>query len=291
MRLIVVGAWQVRPVQTDGALAAIWRTSSSAATSRIDDLPRYHQSAHVFCAPNTGNESQGIVLLEAMAAGLPVVASNIEGFAAVLTHGVEGLLALPGDEEALAAALLELLPMTAGAQAHGRSRPGARAGLSAGTAFRSRSSPTTNVFCTSASQTGAASPRASRLAMARSKPFALLPHSVPAGSPIRSYRVLARLGVSPNHLTLLGFAGNLARRRSRRARRVSRRWNARPAVQRARPAGRRAGAREPGRASSVRRRLRLDARPAVRGGGARGPRVLLRPARLSSRRSCSASRR
>jgi phosphatidylinositol alpha-mannosyltransferase len=72
-------------------------------------LPRYHRSAHVFCAPNTGYESQGIVLLEAMAAGLPLVASNIEGFAAVLTHGVEGLLVLPGDERGLADALLELL--------------------------------------------------------------------------------------------------------------------------------------------------------------------------------------
>jgi phosphatidylinositol alpha-mannosyltransferase len=44
-----------------------------------------------------------------MAAGLPIVASNIEGFASVLTHGVQGLLVLPGDEHALADALLELL--------------------------------------------------------------------------------------------------------------------------------------------------------------------------------------
>jgi phosphatidylinositol alpha-mannosyltransferase len=73
------------------------------------DLPRYHQTADIFCAPNTGYESQGIVLLEAMAAGLPVVASNIEGFAAVVTHGVEGLLALPGDADGLASALLDLL--------------------------------------------------------------------------------------------------------------------------------------------------------------------------------------
>src|SRR3989337_887336 len=42
-------------------------------------------------------------------AGLPVVASNIEGFAAVVTHGVEGLLVLPGDADGLADALLQLL--------------------------------------------------------------------------------------------------------------------------------------------------------------------------------------
>jgi len=72
-------------------------------------LPRYHHSAHIFCAPNTGNESQGIILLEAMAAGRPVVASNIEGFAGVMTHGVEGLLVRPHDSESLAAALIDLV--------------------------------------------------------------------------------------------------------------------------------------------------------------------------------------
>jgi phosphatidylinositol alpha-mannosyltransferase len=73
------------------------------------DLPRYHHSSHVFCAPNTGNESQGIILLEAMAAGCPVVASNIEGFAGVITHGVDGVLVRPKDSDALADALIDVL--------------------------------------------------------------------------------------------------------------------------------------------------------------------------------------
>jgi phosphatidyl-myo-inositol alpha-mannosyltransferase len=74
-----------------------------------DVLPRYYRSAHVFCAPNTGQESQGIILLEALACGTPVVASNIDGFATVITHGEEGLLVPPKDEEKLALALVHLL--------------------------------------------------------------------------------------------------------------------------------------------------------------------------------------
>ena len=73
-----------------------------------EQLARYHHSSHIYCAPNTGNESQGIILLEAMAAHLPVVASNIDGFAGVLTHGVEGLLVRPKDSDALATSILEL---------------------------------------------------------------------------------------------------------------------------------------------------------------------------------------
>ncbi len=74
-----------------------------------DELARYHHTADIVVAPATGNESQGIVLLEAMAAGRPLVASNIEGYASVVTHGVEGLLVTPKDSHALAEALLELL--------------------------------------------------------------------------------------------------------------------------------------------------------------------------------------
>jgi phosphatidylinositol alpha-mannosyltransferase len=70
---------------------------------------RYHASADVYVAPNTGGESFGIVLLEAMSAGLPVVASDIPGFRSVMTDGREGRLVAPGDAPALATALDALL--------------------------------------------------------------------------------------------------------------------------------------------------------------------------------------
>lgn len=74
-----------------------------------EELPRYYQSCDVYCAPSTGQESFGIVLLEAMAGGAPVVASRCAGYAAVLTHGQEGFLAEPRTPEALAVALVRVL--------------------------------------------------------------------------------------------------------------------------------------------------------------------------------------
>ncbi|MPZ72830.1 MAG: glycosyltransferase [Nitriliruptorales bacterium] len=73
------------------------------------EKPRYYASADVFVAPNTGGESFGIVLLEAMAAGLPIVGSDIPGFRTVMKDGRQGRLVAPGNAFALADAIGTIL--------------------------------------------------------------------------------------------------------------------------------------------------------------------------------------
>jgi phosphatidyl-myo-inositol alpha-mannosyltransferase len=67
------------------------------------------RSADVYCAPNIGGESFGVVLVEAMAAGTPVVASDLDAFRRVLRGGEVGSLVPVGDAAALAGALIEVL--------------------------------------------------------------------------------------------------------------------------------------------------------------------------------------
>jgi phosphatidylinositol alpha-mannosyltransferase len=94
---------------------------------RIDDDERNERlrGADVFCAPSLGGESFGVVLLEAMAAGTPIVASNLPGYAAVARPDREAILVPPADAPALAAAVGRVLgePATAAALAEaGRAR-------------------------------------------------------------------------------------------------------------------------------------------------------------------------
>jgi len=67
------------------------------------------RSADVYCAPNLGGESFGIVLVEAMAAGTAVVASDLDAFRRVLLDGAAGRLVPVGDTAALASALISML--------------------------------------------------------------------------------------------------------------------------------------------------------------------------------------
>jgi phosphatidylinositol alpha-mannosyltransferase len=111
VRLMVVGAYD----KEDKAPYVLYARQHRLRDVRFigyvseDDLPRYYRTCHVFCAPSTGFESFGIILLEAMAAGKPIVASNIAGYRGVLEDGKEGLLVQPEDEQGLAETLIRLL--------------------------------------------------------------------------------------------------------------------------------------------------------------------------------------
>jgi phosphatidylinositol alpha-mannosyltransferase len=78
---------------------------------QVDDAEKASamRSADVYCAPNIGGESFGIVLVEAMAAGTPVVASDLDAFRRVLRDGEVGRLVPVGDGAALAEALIAML--------------------------------------------------------------------------------------------------------------------------------------------------------------------------------------
>jgi phosphatidyl-myo-inositol alpha-mannosyltransferase len=67
------------------------------------------RGASLFCAPSLRGESFGIVLLEAMASGIPVVAGDIPGYANVARAGRDAILVPPGDPAALAAGVLAVL--------------------------------------------------------------------------------------------------------------------------------------------------------------------------------------
>lgn len=84
---------------------------SLTVLGRVSDAEKASllKSVDVYCAPNIGGESFGIILTEAMSAGTPVVASNIDAFRRVLQDGAAGVLAPVGQAAPLATALRGLL--------------------------------------------------------------------------------------------------------------------------------------------------------------------------------------
>ena len=73
------------------------------------ELPELYRSARVFAMPSLYAEAFGVTALEAMASGLPVVATACGGLTEVVSNGETGLLVKPGDEKSLAGALALLL--------------------------------------------------------------------------------------------------------------------------------------------------------------------------------------
>lgn len=108
LSFVVVGDGRDRPVVSSLPPEVRRRVVMVGAVNH-EQLPAYYSRADVFLSPAAGQESFGIVLLEAMAAGVPVVASDIAGYREVVRADVDGLLVPPSDPDALAEAVRRVL--------------------------------------------------------------------------------------------------------------------------------------------------------------------------------------
>jgi phosphatidylinositol alpha-mannosyltransferase len=107
IEILIVGRGDEDELREDaGPLAGHLRLLGQADDAQKASAMR---SADVYCAPNLGGESFGIVLVEAMAAGTPVVASDLDAFRRVLLDGQAGRLIPIDDAAALAAGIIEML--------------------------------------------------------------------------------------------------------------------------------------------------------------------------------------
>jgi phosphatidylinositol alpha-mannosyltransferase len=107
-RLIIVGDGPARRA-LEGAARAAGVDACFAGRVADSAIPGYFQWADLVCSPATGGESFGIVLLEALACGTPIVATRIDGYRTVVGDAQCGRLVPPADAAALAAAIGELL--------------------------------------------------------------------------------------------------------------------------------------------------------------------------------------
>ncbi|GAA4518744.1 glycosyltransferase family 4 protein [Actinoallomurus oryzae] len=108
LRLLVAGPGDAAEVHARVSPELRDRVVILGLVSEADKIRMLH-SVDVFVAPNTGGESFGIVLAEAMSAGAPILASDIPAFSRVLLGGRAGALFPVGDAAALAATAAELL--------------------------------------------------------------------------------------------------------------------------------------------------------------------------------------
>ncbi len=107
--LVAVGTGPLLQLEKQKAKVQLKDKVTFLGRVSFEDLPHIYASSHIFCSPAIGYESFGIVLLEAMASGIPVVASNIEGYRFVFEDEREGLFFEPKNHNALADKLIYLL--------------------------------------------------------------------------------------------------------------------------------------------------------------------------------------
>jgi len=108
-RLLIVGDSYLRPKLEASVASAIRPHVTFLGHVPSRDLPRWYATGDIFVSPASGNESFGIVLIEAMASGRAVVASDIPGYRSVVNPGENGIVVPPGDVSALASALVALV--------------------------------------------------------------------------------------------------------------------------------------------------------------------------------------
>jgi phosphatidylinositol alpha-mannosyltransferase len=108
LRLLVAGPGDVAEARGKFRPELLDRITFLGKVSEVDKA-RMLRSVDAYIAPNTGQESFGIILSEAMAAGTAIVASDIDAFRRVLDDGTAGELFIPGDATALATAAGRLL--------------------------------------------------------------------------------------------------------------------------------------------------------------------------------------
>jgi phosphatidyl-myo-inositol alpha-mannosyltransferase len=108
LRLLVAGRGDAERLLADLPPALAGRVDLLGLVSEADKA-RMLRSVDVYCAPNLGGESFGIILLEAMAAAAPILASDLEPFRLVLADGKAGTLFRTGDPAELARGLAGLL--------------------------------------------------------------------------------------------------------------------------------------------------------------------------------------
>lgn len=124
LRFVVVGDGPDRTA-ADGLAPEIRDRITFLGSVPNRDLPPIHAACDLYLGTSVGGESFGIVLVEALAAGLPVVASDIPGYDEVVRDGVDGLLVPPRDPEALSTAAARVLDdpaLSASLAAAGRDR-------------------------------------------------------------------------------------------------------------------------------------------------------------------------
>src|SRR5262249_42463193 len=105
VRLLVLGDGDLRQTyERQATLLGLAERVIFAGAIDHKETPPFFRSADLTVLPSSPPESFGLVLIESLACGTPVVASDIPGVRTVVSHGVDGLLVKPNNPTALAQA-------------------------------------------------------------------------------------------------------------------------------------------------------------------------------------------